>query len=391
MERLFDIFRQLVEIPSPSLHENQVLQHAKLKLMEAGIKTVFFDRVGSKISSNAPGNLFAFVPPTSDCKKSLLLCAHADTVLSKGKRIILKENDLNFYSDGESILGADDLSGVAILLEIAQRIKENHTIHGGLWLLFTIGEERGSLGTTYLNFNQTIRHQDPNFSNMAIMYDWEQPNAIIFSGIGKVKLRIEVAGHYAKNPNKALSALVITNKVLSLLPVGLVSRQSQTSLNIGYFSSGAHNKTDQTPNKATVELEIRSQSQKTLTQLVNQVKLAFDNSLGSVINHKKIRGSVSIIPMQGSYRCWTIPKQHHLIRVLSIAISNNALPPICVETARCSDGDILNDKGIKTIGLGCGMHNSHSNDEILVKDEFLKAANIGVDIIKIFNNDLETA
>ena len=50
------------------------------------------------------------------------------------------------YSDGTSILGADDKAGVAAILEVLAALADSQVAHRPLEILFTVSEEKGLRG-----------------------------------------------------------------------------------------------------------------------------------------------------------------------------------------------------------------------------------------------------
>ncbi|NHN34310.1 M20/M25/M40 family metallo-hydrolase [Paenibacillus agricola] len=83
----------------------------------------------------------------------LLLSAHMDTVVSfvPGRRIVWEDNDILRSSEG--ILGADDRAGIAILLEVIERM-DRLSFNGTLKIAFTRDEERGRIGSNEIAVEQ---------------------------------------------------------------------------------------------------------------------------------------------------------------------------------------------------------------------------------------------
>ena len=131
-DRLAETFKFLVQIDSISKDEGVLAAKIREILVSMGAET-FVDNAGKLIGGNT-GNLIArfkgntLAPP-------LLLNAHMDTVEpGKGVTAVLKNG--TFTSDGTTILGADDKSAIAILLETLNVLKENNVAHGSLeWSL----------------------------------------------------------------------------------------------------------------------------------------------------------------------------------------------------------------------------------------------------------------
>src|SRR5207248_8964753 len=103
------------------------------------------DGAGAQVGSTI-GNLYCRVDPTADgAGTPVFLCAHLDTVPPTGpiKPVI---DDGFVRNDGGTILGADNKSAVAAMLEATRRVLAENRPHAGLELLFTPKEEVGLLG-----------------------------------------------------------------------------------------------------------------------------------------------------------------------------------------------------------------------------------------------------
>ena len=56
------------------------------------------------------------------------------------------KDDGYIYSDGTTILGADDKAGLAAIIEFIHVINEQHLPHGQIQFVLTVGEEIGLEG-----------------------------------------------------------------------------------------------------------------------------------------------------------------------------------------------------------------------------------------------------
>ena len=152
-ERLAETFKFLAEIDSISKEEGILAGKIREILVTMGAETMV-DDAGEQIGGDT-GNLIAKfkgnakVPP-------LLLNAHMDTVEpGRGVTAVLKNG--TFTSDGNTILGADDKSAIAILLETLYILRENNLTHGPLEVVFTVCEEIGLLGAKHLGPARDLR------------------------------------------------------------------------------------------------------------------------------------------------------------------------------------------------------------------------------------------
>ena len=79
-----------------------------------------------------------------------MFLAHMDSVYKcTGKIPVIRDGYI--YSDGETVLGSDDLSGVAAMLNLAENLIDNDKKRGDVWLVFTIAEEIGLVGARNLD------------------------------------------------------------------------------------------------------------------------------------------------------------------------------------------------------------------------------------------------
>ena len=107
-------FGELARIDSESFGEREMADRLKEKLAELGIQAKE-DDTAEKIGGNA-GNLFGTLKGGMS-GTPILLSGHMDTVAPGiGKKPVFHE-DGTITSDGTTVLGADDLTGVIAILE----------------------------------------------------------------------------------------------------------------------------------------------------------------------------------------------------------------------------------------------------------------------------------
>ena len=132
-DRLINNFAKLVSIDSESFQERQMADYIIDKLKAIGFE-VYEDDCGSKRGGNA-GNVYGYWKGTIP-GEPILLSAHMDTVKpGKGKEAIIKE-DGTIVGNGLAVLGADDLSGIASILEALETVAENKIRHRDIEVLY---------------------------------------------------------------------------------------------------------------------------------------------------------------------------------------------------------------------------------------------------------------
>ena len=117
-ERLLDDFVRLCEIESPSRSERAVADAVKAELERLGLQ-VEEDDTAAETGSDA-GNLLARIEGPPDAR-TILLCAHLDTVPLAGPVEVRQENGV-LTNRHEAILGADNKAAVATILAAARRL-----------------------------------------------------------------------------------------------------------------------------------------------------------------------------------------------------------------------------------------------------------------------------
>ena len=147
-ERLDNLLIELIKIDSLSRKERDVAMRLKRE-MEALGAIVFIDDAGGKVGGNV-GNVIAHFPGPMTNAVPILLSAHMDTVV-QGEGISPIRNGDILRTDGRTVLGGDDKSGVAIICEVLRVIKENNLPCSDVDVVFTICEEAGLIGAKCLD------------------------------------------------------------------------------------------------------------------------------------------------------------------------------------------------------------------------------------------------
>ena len=155
--RVVDLFLELCAIPSPPGQERAVADRVTRELDAIGLEWDE-DGCGPAIGSTA-GNVLCRLPGTRDGGVPLFLCAHFDTVPLDGELEPVLEDGI-VRNAGGTILGADDKSALAVMVEAARRIVEDERPHAGIELLFTPMEEIGLVGADAFDATRSRRASD---------------------------------------------------------------------------------------------------------------------------------------------------------------------------------------------------------------------------------------
>ena len=149
-DRLTRLFLALASIDNPSRQEAAVSTYIKNQLDELGIR---WRRRRHRRTHPRQRRKSLWLPPwPAWTLPPILLSAHMDSVdPAVGKHPTLHP-DGTITSDGTTVLGADDLSGVAAILEAVRSVEESGAAHRPIELLFDVAEEPYCAGIQHFDF-----------------------------------------------------------------------------------------------------------------------------------------------------------------------------------------------------------------------------------------------
>lgn len=104
------------------------------------------------------GNIFAVLDGELE-GDPVIFCAHMDVVEPwSGKKSVL-EKDGTIHSAGDTVLGADDISGILEILYCVQLVLDSGKPHKKIEILFTIGEELYVKGSDVFDYSKVTVKQ----------------------------------------------------------------------------------------------------------------------------------------------------------------------------------------------------------------------------------------
>lgn len=264
---LIDLFCNLAEVPSPSMHEEKVAQWIKNYCDK--------NKINCKLDNF--GNVVINIPATDSTKAPLMLSAHMDVIGDDSPVKTYLDEDGNIHAEGRT-LGGDDKAGVANALLFAKELATSDLKHGGLEVMFTRDEENGLSGIRNANLK--------NFkSKYVLVLDSDTLGQCEVAGasytLAKIKVHSFKGGHSGidiGDKKRANSAKLIAD-LISDLPQGVFYEedgQVVTSCNIGGISAGNINVTNIINTDAQANYSIRSSSRKKEEELKSKMTLTVD-------------------------------------------------------------------------------------------------------------------
>lgn len=266
-ERLAATFIQLCEIDSPSRQERKVADFLVKTFEELRATGIVEDRSRAQTGSDCGNLVVTFAGKGKGASQpAILFACHMDTV-EPGCGVEVRRNGDLFTSRGDTVLGGDDKSGIAAVIELVRILRENDLDHVPLELLFTTCEETGLLGAKALDRSLLS-------AGFGYALDSTGIDRVIVGAPAANKLTIQVHGiaaHAGLHPEQGVSALCLTATAITNLRLGRLDEES--TANFGIIHGGVA--TNIIPDHITIEGEVRSHSPARLTEHTEEIKRTF--------------------------------------------------------------------------------------------------------------------
>lgn len=353
-DRLAQHFTNLCEIDSPSRYESNVCQYLRSCFETLGADEIIEDNSSEKTGSNC-NNMIVRFNGDGNWERGIFFSTHMDTVEPANGIEVHREGDL-FTSKGDTILGGDDKTGIAALIELVSLLRDTGEYHCPIEFVFTTCEEIGLLGA---------KHLDANLIKSKIGYalDSEGVNNVVVAAPAANKLKIIIKGmaaHAGFNPEDGINALQIAAEAITKAPLGRIDHE--TTANFGVMKAGLAQNI--VPALVTIEGEVRSHDGEKLKKYTEQIRTIFEEA---VKNHPQQYPHLDVPSTQleiiNDYPAMNLKKNDLVIQKILAASEKAGTEQKMVIGGGGSDANIFNGFGLPTAILACGMNKVHTLQE----------------------------
>ena len=403
MEKLLDKFLRYVAIETTSDEESETQPSAAKELDLLRMLRDELQKMGIKAELDEYGYVMATIPANTRKKiPTIGFIAHVDTapdasgkgikpqiipnwdgkdiVLNKKKNIVLRTSEFPemlqykgqtmITTDGTTLLGADDKAGVAEIMYAAQYMMEHPEFkHGEIKIGFTPDEEIG---------RGVVKFDVKKFgAQYAYTMDGGEIGELEYENFNAAGAKIHIQGsniHPGYGKDKMVNSMLIAMELDAMLPEEQRPRYTQGYE--GFFHLTAINGTVE---ETTMNYIIRDHDRAKFEK-----KKALMTSIVKFLNQKY--GKVVKLELKHQYYNMRQEVEPHFfiveraIKAMEMAGVKPKVQPIRGGT----DGANLSFMGLPCPNIFAGGHNFHGKLEYVPLESMEKAAEVILNIIKLF-------
>jgi tripeptide aminopeptidase len=362
------LFVELARVPSPSGEERAVADRV-IDYLRGLAVPVDEDDAGGRIDSTI-GNLYARVEPNGG-GTPLFFCAHLDTVPPEGPLEPVVDDGV-VRNAGGTILGADNKSAVAAMLEATRRMVAENSPHGGIELLFTPKEEVGLRGAAAFD------HERLN-ARVGYVYDHAGPvGEVILGAPFQCKLDVAFHGraaHSGMYPEEGRSAISAAARAIADLRLGRLD--DETTANVGTIRGGSARNI--VPERCFFEAEARCHDERKLGELVEEMfeTIMFAGQLAECDVETQVDPSA---------RGYLFKREDEPVRLAAAALERVGVQPTYGLSGGGADANVFNERGLQCLNLANGMTDIHTPDERIAIADLERMVDVTLALVEVARN-----
>lgn len=354
-----------------------------LKAIGVPASAIRFDDANKRIPvPTQTGNLIVDLPGTRPGPR-LLFSTHLDTVPLCAGAKPRREGD-RIVSDGNTALGGDARTGVALLVVLAETLIKHKLPHPPITVLFTVREESGLHGARELN------PAELGGPVMCVNVDGQLASELIIGAVGQENWEVEIKGrasHAGVAPEKGISATLVGAVALAEARSKgwfgkVVKSDGHGTSNVGIFGGkggtmAAGDATNVVTDYAFIKGEARSPELSFARQIVDGYEAAFAKAKAEVTDYEGDTAEVSF-RRQPAYPPFELGKDTPVVRRATKALGFLGIEPTYLFSNGGLDANWLDKHGVPTITIGAGQAEIHTIKEYVRLDEYEKGCRLGV-------------
>jgi len=356
-ERLAATFSELCEISSPSRKEGAMVACLKEKFAALGADSIYEDDSAVHTGSES-GNLIIRFNGTMAGQEGFFLSCHMDTVEPANGVQVVRTGDI-FTSKGETVLGGDDKSGIAAIIELFTILQETNSPHPMIELVITTCEEIGLLGAKSLDHSRIQTKYGYALDSCGI-------DQVIVGApaANKITVRIKgLAAHAGLCPEAGINALALAADALNRLRLGRLDGES--TCNFGVIQGGVA--ANIIPEQMILKGEVRSHDSTKLWQYTREIVKTFETTVASWQGNPATGDKRPLVTFDivDDYPALALAADTPVVKRIQKASAGIGKDLQFIIAGGGSDANIFCGYGLPTAIVATGMNKVHSIDEQL--------------------------
>ncbi|MFZ7222958.1 peptidase T [Avibacterium avium] len=292
----------------------------------------------------------------------LKVAEHPEILPYQGQEII--------FSDGTSVLGADNKAAIANIMTALSIIKQNNIATGDIYIAFVPDEEIGLRGAKLLDLNKF----KPQF---AYTIDCCELGEVVYENFNAASASITIQGvsaHPMSAKNVLINPILVAQDFIALFDRSQTPECTENKEGYWWFNHFEANQS-----QAELSIAIRDfdkaqfeQRKAFIEQAVQQIQQRYPRA---VINCKisDIYGNIAN----------SLGEDRRSIDLLFNAMAQINVEPKVIPMRGGTDGAALSVKGITTPNYFTGAHNFHSRFEFLPVKSFVKSCELTLKLVEL--------
>jgi len=356
------------------------------------------------------GFVIATIPATVEAAPKVALLAHVDTALDyaagdvkpivhrdyDGRPIVLpgdpgqvldettapelkdKLGDTIVTSDGTTLLGADDKSGVAVIMTLAERLLSDPSIpHGPVRVCFTPDEEIGT-GIAKLSL-------DDLDADVAYTLDGEALGEVTYESFSADRALVRITGvsiHPGKAKGRLVNALTLAAKLLNVLPQHTRTPETTDGREGFIHLVGMRG----TSFEAELHFILRDFERDGLQSHGDALQAAVD-AIAKL--EPRARLTCEITKQYRNMRYW-LEDDMRPANLAIEAVRRAGVEPKITPIRGGTDGSQLTERGLPTPNLFAGIHNAHGPLEWTSVEEMALCLDVCEHLVRLWSEEPAT-
>lgn len=276
--------------------------------------------------------------------KRILVTEHPELLKHRGKSIL--------FSDGNSVLGADNKAAISIIMECLSTLSQDASIpHGDIYIAFVPDEEVGLKGSKAMDLSRFP-------VDWAYTIDCCEKGEIVWETFNAGEARIEIEGisaHPMSSKGKLVNPVLLASDFISLFSPLETPENTEGTEGFIWVKEISGNS-----GKCTLRLMIRDHSK----EKYEEKKRTIERN-ASFISQKEPRAKISL-EFKDTYsniKDAVNDNNKKCITLLRKALKDNNIEEKQIAMRGGTDGSFLSSKGILTPNYFTGALNFHSTSE----------------------------